>query len=151
MPESPDIGHDTIETESLQACGLGRRILVMAYDALALIALMMVVTALLLMTPLRDQKAFVDVLPTLILFITWYLYLAWCWQQGLTLGMRAWRVKIEFYGERRAGWGRYGLRFLVSLVSAACLGLGFIWSLFDSRQQTWHDMASNSRLVRTPR
>lgn len=151
MPEITDSRNGPCEADAAQPCGPGRRLLVMVYDAIALIALMMAVMALLLMTPLRDQTAFVDFMPTAILFVTWFLYLAWCWRRGLTLGMRAWRVKIEFQGEHQAGWRRYGIRFLVSLVSAACLGLGFVWSLFNPQHLTWHDIASHSRLIRTPK
>ena len=85
-----------------QPCGLGRRLLVMAYDAIALIALMMAVTAILLLTPLRNQTAFLDPMPTLVLLVTWFLYLGWCWRRGLTLGMRAWRVRLVFDSE--PGW-----------------------------------------------
>ena len=123
----------------------------MAYDAIALIALMMAVTALLLMTPVGEQTAFIDPLPTVIMFVTWFLYLAWCWRRGLTLGMRAWRVRLIFYGDKKPGLGTCAVRFIVSLASAACLGLGFLVSLFDSERRTWHDRASNSYLVRTPK
>ena len=119
----------------------------MTYDAIAVVAVLMAVTALSLMTPLRDQKAFVDPLPTLVLLLSWYLYLALCWR-GLTLGMRAWRVRLVFAEDQQPGWGRLAVRFLVSLASAACLGLGFISGLFDPRQRTWHDRASKSWLVR---
>lgn len=151
MPETSGMNSKKTETEPPQPCGLGRRILIMAYDAIALVALMMAVTALLLMTPIGDQTAFVDPLPTVIMFVTWFLYLAWCWRRGLTLGMRAWRVKLVFHGEEKPGWGKYAIRFIVSLASAACLGLGFLSSLFDSEHRTWHDRASDSRLVRTPK
>jgi len=123
----------------------------MAYDAVAVIALMMAVTALLLFTPLSRQTALQDPRPTLVLFATWFFYLAWCWRHGgLTLGMRAWRVRLGFDGGDTPGWGRCLLRFAVSLLSAAALGLGFMWALFDREHRTWHDIASRSILVRQP-
>lgn len=142
----------TPDSEPPLPCGLIRRFLVMAYDAVAVIALMMLVTALLLLTPLSDQKAFVDPLPTAIMMLTWFLYLAWCWRRaGLTLGMRAWRVKLVFEDVPTPGWGRCLARFLVSLVSAAALGLGFAWCLFNPERRAWHDLVSKSALVRTPK
>ena len=121
----------------------------MAYDAVAIIALMMSATALLLLTPLRDQVAMKDPMPTLILAITWFLYLAWCWRAGgMTLGMRAWRVRLVPGDGSRPGWGQCLSRFLVSFLSAAALGAGFAWSLFDPGQRTWHDIASRTVLVR---
>ena len=33
---------------------------------------------------------------TLYLLVVWFLYLAWCWRKGgMTVGMRAWRVRIR--------------------------------------------------------
>ena len=78
----------------------------------------------------------------------WFFYLAWFWRRGMTVGMRAWRVRIEQDDGGKPGWIRCLVRFLVALVSAACLGLGFWWSLFDPGKRTWHDMASRTRLLR---
>lgn len=123
----------------------------MGYDAVAVIALMMGVTAVALFTPLSDQTALKDPLPTLLLLVTWFLYLTWCWRGGLTVGMRAWRVKLVFDDVEQPGWGRCLLRFTVSLLSAAALGLGFIWAMFEPNRRTWHDLASRSRLIRSRR
>ena len=123
----------------------------MGYDAVAVIALMMAVTALALLTPLRHQTALKDPLPTLLLLLTWFLYLAWCWRAGMTVGMRAWRVRLVFDDGEKPGWTRCLLRFTISLASAATLGLGFVWSLFNAERRSWHDLASRSRLVRIPR
>ena len=122
----------------------------MAYDTVAVIALMMAVTALMLLTPLGSQTALKDPLPTILLVITWFVYLAWCWRRGgLTLGMRAWRVRLVFETGTQPSWARCMLRFIVSLVSAAVLGLGFVWTLFNKDRRSWHDLASASALVRT--
>ena len=37
------------------------------------------------------------------------------------------------------------LRFLVSLISALPLGLGFWWVLWDPEKETWHDKAAGTR------
>jgi hypothetical protein len=39
-------------------------------------------------------------------------------------------------------------RFLLSLLSAAALGMGFLWSLLDRQQRCWHDRLSGTRLFR---
>lgn len=130
-------------------CGLGRRLLVMAYDATALLPLFMLVAALFRLTPLGDQIALRDPALTATLTATWFLYLAWCWRRGgLTLGMRAWRVRLISGGGESFGWGRCLIRFAVSLASAAALGAGFAWAWTNPQRNTWHDLASSSRLVR---
>lgn len=122
----------------------------MVYDALAIFALLLLATALALLAGSGQVTAGRDPLFTFYLLAVWFFYLAAFWRRGMTLGMRAWRVKIEKEGGGRPGWGHCLLRFLVALVSAAFLGLGFWWSLFEKHQRGWHDLASGTRLVRTP-
>ena len=43
------------------------------------------------------------------------------------------------------------LRFMVSIASWLCLGLGFFWSLFDKQKRAWHDIYSDTQLVRIPK
>jgi uncharacterized RDD family membrane protein YckC len=45
------------------------------------------------------------------------------------------------------GYGRAFVRWLVSLVSGVVILLGYLWMLWDSEKQTWHDKAANSVVV----
>lgn len=129
-------------------CSLWRRLLVMAYDAVAVVVLMMLTTAVAMLLGFRELNVLEDPLYAFALALTWFLYLAWCWRRGgITLGMRAWRVRLERSDGGRTGWGACGLRFAASLVSAAALGLGFWWSLFDRQRRCWHDILSGTRLL----
>lgn len=130
-------------------CGLGRRLLIMAYDAVAVIALMMLATALAMLLGFRELNVLSDPLYAATLLLTWFAYLAWCWRSGgMTLGMRAWRVRIERVGGGLPGWAECARRFAAALLSAAALGLGFWWALFDRERRCWHDRLSGTRLVR---
>ncbi len=121
----------------------------MLYDALAVIALLLLATALALLAGSGQVIAGQDPLFTLYLALVWFLYLAWFWRKGgMTVGMRAWKVMIVSDRGGVPGWGQCALRFLVSLVSAACFGLGFAWSLFEPEKRTWQDLASGTRLLR---
>ena len=132
------------------ACGFVRRTLVMLYDAVVILALMMFATGLVLLVHPATVTAGKDFWYTLYLLIVWFLYLAWCWQHGgLTLGMRAWRVRLVSDNAQPVGWVQSGLRFGASFVSALPLGAGYIWSLFDRERRAWHDHWSRSRLCRT--
>lgn len=132
---------------SSQPCGLLRRLLIMVYDAAVVVALLMAATVGAMLAGFGGRTAMVDPAFTLYLALVWYLYLAWCWRRGMTLGMRAWRVRIENLQSRRPGWGACSIRFAVSLVSAAVLGAGFFWSLADGQKRSWHDIASKTRLL----
>jgi len=134
------------------ACGLVRRCLVMVYDALIVIALLFI--AALLALPFTGDRAQVlhDPWYTAWIMGVWFAYFGWCWTQGgQTLGMRAWRVRICSDQGGRIGWWAALLRFAVSCVSAAALGLGFLWAWTNPQRASWHDLASRTRLRYTPR
>ena len=43
------------------------------------------------------------------------------------------------------------IRCLGALLSAACLGLGYLWKLVDRNHRYWHDYLSGTRLVLLPK
>jgi uncharacterized RDD family membrane protein YckC len=47
------------------------------------------------------------------------------------------------------GFGRAFIRWLVSLISGVVIVLGYLWMLWDSEKQTWHDKAANAVVVPT--
>lgn len=124
----------------------------MVYDGLAVVALLLLATSAAMLAGFREVMAGRDFLFTAWLFLVWFVYLAWCWRGGgMTIGMRAWRVSIERADGGRPGWGQCLVRFVVSLLSAGLLGVGFAWSIFDSKGLTWHDLASRTRLWHQPK
>lgn len=76
-------------------------------------------------------------------------YFAWCWTHGgQTLGMRAWRLRIQRRGGGTPRWGEALLRYVGALLSWAALGLGFLWIGIDRERMSWHDRLSATRIVR---
>jgi uncharacterized RDD family membrane protein YckC len=74
----------------------------------------------------------------------------WFWiHGGQTLGMKSWRVRVVAEDGGRPSFRQALIRYLFAWVSAAALGLGFLWVLFDPEQQTWHDRVSGTRLLMT--
>ena len=130
-------------------CGLFRRLAIMFYDFAIVISLLMLATLLALLVGFRDPMAMKDPVYTAYLLSIWFIYLTWCWHKGgMTVGMRAWRVRIEDENGNRPSWGKSTIRFLAALLSTAAAGIGFLWALGDSRNRTWHDLLSGTRLVR---
>lgn len=69
---------------------------------------------------------------------------------GQTVGNRA--VGIRVLDAESGGsitYARAFIRFLVSIVSGFVLLLGYLWMLWDSRNQTWHDKVANSLVVKS--
>ncbi|MEN0106788.1 MAG: RDD family protein [Pseudomonas sp.] len=147
------------------AVGLLRRFAAMFYDFLLCVALLMVTTLAYQQIVLRlifggDRlKEMADsgalngdpVLSTL-LFCMLFAFFAKFWTHGgQTLGMQVWRVRVQNADGSAIDLWQALLRFMISIASWLCLGLGFFWALWDKDKRTWHDIYSETRLVQLPK
>ena len=125
----------------------------MAYDAMLLAAIVFLAALPLPAVPDSIQQTwwFRTGLRGYLLGVS-FLFFGWFWVHGgQTLGMRAWRIRLVTAAGGRPAWRHALIRFPAALLSLAPLGLGFCWSLVDSRRRTWHDILSRTRLVVVPR
>ena len=130
-------------------CTLPRRLMVMLYDSLIILGLLMLASAVALPIGNPEKIAFRDVGFTLWLLLVCFVYLAGCWHlAGMTVGMRAWRVKLIDADGGTISWWRCCLRFITGFASLGVFGLGFWWSLFDHKKRCWHDLAGRTLLIR---
>ena len=124
----------------------------MLYDAVILLGLLMVAAAIALPFGGAQKVAFHDFWFTLWLLFVCFIYLGVCWRHGgMTIGMRAWRLRLISDNEQLISWPRCLLRFTVGLVSLVAFGVGIFWALIDSKNRGWHDLAAHTLLIRTPR
>jgi len=133
-------------------CGLLRRLAAVAYDSLLLLAVLFIASAAVL--PLTGGEAVRARNPlfTSYIFFVAFFFFGWFWTHGgQTLGMRAWRIRVQRYDGRAISWWQALLRYLVAYVSWAAAGLGFLWALVDREKLTWHDRYSESVLVVLPK
>jgi uncharacterized RDD family membrane protein YckC len=85
---------------------------------------------------------------TLLVGIGYYTYFHG--STGQTPGDAALSIRIvDKDGGGSIGYGRAFVRWLVSIISGAVLLLGYLWMLWDSEKQTWHDKAANAVVVPT--
>jgi uncharacterized RDD family membrane protein YckC len=69
-------------------------------------------------------------------------------ERGQTLGQMALGIRVVGLDTGSSiGYGRAFIRWLVSLISAAVLLLGYLWMLWDKEKQCWHDKAANDVVV----
>ena len=133
--------------------GLGRRLLVMFYDGFLLVGVWFVagIPFVMFVGPNTIQThVVVRFIFQGYLLLATYIFFAWFWTHGgQTLGMRTWKVKLCGLDDRPVSWRQATGRYLASLLSLACLGLGFLWVLFDRDKLAWHDRLSSTHLVRT--
>jgi uncharacterized RDD family membrane protein YckC len=131
--------------------GVRRRLAALIYDSVLLAGPIAVYAALVVM--LRSGTA---VAPNTLWFSTGLaaipaLFFCWFWTHGgQTLGMVAWRVRIEASDGAPLSWGRALLRYCAALISMLPAGLGFVWALWDTERATWHDRISGTRMVSVP-
>jgi len=121
----------------------------MLYDAFILLGLLILATALALPFGDPEKVALHHAWFTLWLLAVCCAYLGACWRYGgMTVGMRAWRVRLIGDDEQMVSWPRCLLRFLIGLVSLGAFGLGIFWSLLDSKNRGWHDLAARTILIK---
>lgn len=135
---------------------LPRRLTAILYDVLLVVALVAVVNGLALgaLVQLTDgkQQVLTENLVQLLTLLSVFGFYSIFWlKSGQTLGMQAWRIKlVDFHGGRPTA-GKALLRCLGACLSAACLGLGYLWCLVDRNNRYWHDYLSGTELILLPK
>jgi uncharacterized RDD family membrane protein YckC len=137
--------------------GLLRRLGAVLYDAMLLLALLMIATAAFL--PLTGGEAldpgahpaleFVYRM-VLVLLIVGYFGTFWT-RRGQTLGMASWRLRIERNDGATLGWRDTTLRLAAALLSWLPFGLGYLWIAIDPQHRAWHDRLSGTRILLVPK
>ncbi|MCK9814267.1 hypothetical protein BK634_06135 [Pseudomonas chlororaphis] len=146
------------------AAGLGRRLAAMFYDFLLCTALLIVtggVYKLIQMQIIGESKMRAltesgaldgDPLYSTVLLLVLFGFFAKFWtHSGQTLGMQVWGIRVQNTDGSPISLWQALLRFMVSMASWLCAGLGFFWVLVDKQQRAWHDIYSDSRIVRIPK
>jgi len=142
----------TIDPDTLPTSGLLRRLGAIVYDTLLLAAILLVAGFIPLLflgsAELGGARPFLQTY----LFIIVFMFFAWFWTHGgQTLGMRAWRLRIQNEDGSPINWTQSMLRFMCGMVSLGAFGLGFLWILVDPKKLAWHDRFSNSKVIILPK
>jgi len=138
---------------SLPPAGLLRRLLVILYDALLLVAILALAILIWLAAfgPVIENPSHVGPFRLYVLSVA-FLYFGWFWtHSGQTLPMKTWRVQVINDDGGPIVWPQALMRFCMAVISWLPLGLGYWWALLESDRRCWHDRASRSRLVLLPK
>ncbi|PIV32606.1 MAG: RDD family protein [Lysobacterales bacterium CG02_land_8_20_14_3_00_62_12] len=123
---------------------LWKRLLAGLYDLFPLVALWMIATALWMPFShgqARLQQEPLQSLYRLTLIGVTVAYYAWSWHRGgATIGMRAWRLRVQTEAGALLSFRAASGRFAFGLVALACAGIGLGWALFDRKRRMWHDL-----------
>jgi len=122
----------------------------MLYDSLLIAALWMVVGSI--GVALNGGEATSGPLFKSTLFLITFLFFGLFWtRSGQTLGMMAWRLRIETEQGGGISWMQALLRFFTAGAAALPAGMGYWWMLIDKQQRTWQDRYSETRVVVLPK
>jgi len=126
--------------------GLLRRLAAMLYDGLIVVALWMF--TLILIVPLVNGPVGGAPLQSLF-FLELFAFQVYFWlTRGQTIGMLAWRLRLSSATGATVTLRQLTIRFFASLLALLCLGIGYLWILFDTQRRSWGDIASGTRIVR---
>lgn len=76
----------------------------------------------------------------------------WFWtRSGQTLGMIAWRIKLETLDGELISLQQGLIRYFAAWPSFFFFGLGFLWLYLDSQGDAAHDKLSRSKVVLLPK
>ena len=132
---------------SLRRCGLPRRLVIILYDGIVVIAIAFFAAMPVVM--LHGGAVEGSPLFTLYLLAVVFAFFGGFWTHGgQTIGMRAWRTRAVRRDGKPLRWRDAAIRYVAALISWAALGAGFWWCLFDREGLAWHDRISGTELIR---
>jgi uncharacterized RDD family membrane protein YckC len=158
MPES---------TVELRPAGVGRRLAALVYDSFLIFGLMVV--PLFLLAAIVDHYTAaarpgngavihnipsIAPAPLLLLYEAAVIVIFYCYfwrRNGQTLGMQAWRLRLDSNSGGRPGLRQCLLRMLAGIPALLAAGLGYWWIWIDRERRSWHDRASGTRVVVLPK
>jgi uncharacterized RDD family membrane protein YckC len=126
--------------------GILRRLGALTYDSLLLLALLLVSMAII--TPFTDEETIrANQLPYFgYLLSICFLFFGWFWTHGgQTLGMRAWKIRLETFAGEDISWGQALSRFVLAIIT---LGTGLLWCLFNPRKLALYDHLTGTHMIR---
>ena len=78
-----------------------------------------------------------------------YLVIFWMYYDGATPGKRLLAIRIIRENEQKITFPTAIVRIIGMIFSSLPLGLGYLWVLWDSKKQSWHDKLAKTYVIRT--
>lgn len=144
----------TIDTDSqtLAPAGLFRRLAAFVYDILLLTAILFIAAFVALLFSGGEAVSPGNPWYQTYLFTLSFIFYAWFWTRGgQTLGMRAWRLRVESMDGGPINLGQSLLRFMAGMVTMMTGGLAMLWMFINKDKRALHDIFSDTRVVVLPK
>jgi uncharacterized RDD family membrane protein YckC len=84
-----------------------------------------------------------------IYFILWFGYFVWMVGKfGATIGKMAMKIKIVKENGEKVNYSDAFIRELASYLSFIVFFLGYLWVIWDSKKQSWHDKIAKTIVIK---
>lgn len=153
--------------QTLPAAGVWRRLAAAVYDGFLMFAVLFVASLLPALAFNADQlgsspatdsvvhelnaplHGWAYSIYLLMLIVAFY---GWFWRKnGQTLGMQAWRLKLESCDGQPVSWKQVAVRLPIAFLAFFLCGAGYWWAWIDRQGRCWQDIASATRVLQLPK
>lgn len=156
-----------------------KRLLAMFYDSFLLIAVLFLAMAIMLLVSGGYQFQAGNPLMTVYLLLVSFVFFGWFWTHGgQTLGMRAWKLRVQQHAGEAITWRQAAVRFITALPAWIVLFIGIalaadirlyayswldqlsrlpkwlilivgiVWLVVDQWPDSWRDKVSGTRIIK---
>lgn len=128
--------------------GIARRLASLAYDALLIVALVLVMTFPFVGMTSGKVSTGSRYALQIYLLVVCGAYFVWFWRHGgQTLPMKTWHIKLVTQFGGRLTWGLAIKRYAYAAAGTFALGITYIWAIFDRDRQFLHDRLAGTRII----
>ena len=136
----------------MENSGFFRRIFSLLYDCFAVLGIILSLTLLLVLLNggAPEKGSIADLLQLFITVLSGPIFFSYFWlvNDGQTLGMQAWKIKL--ISEERLSIRICLLRCAFSTFSFLFFGLRYLYILINKEKKSLADIATKTRIIRIP-
>jgi len=131
--------------------GLMRRLLALLYDSILIIGIYMsyvILVTYLNGSALESQLEILFLQFSFIIFIFLFYCYFWKFNNGQTLGMQVWKIKLVSSGNEEININKMVLRCALSMIFSLFFLSNFIFIIFNKERKTLGDYFSKTKLLK---
>jgi uncharacterized RDD family membrane protein YckC len=131
--------------------GLMRRLLALLYDSILIIGIYMsyvILVTYLNGSALESQLEILFLQFSFIIFIFLFYCYFWKFNNGQTLGMQVWKIKLVSSGNEEININKMVLRCALSIIFSLVFLSNFIFIIFNKERKTLGDYFSKTKLLK---
>jgi uncharacterized RDD family membrane protein YckC len=131
--------------------GLMRRLLALLYDGILIIGIYMsyvILVTYLNGSALEGQLEILFLQFSFIIFIFLFYCYFWKFNNGQTLGMQVWKIKLVSLGNEEININKMVLRCALSMIFSLVFLSNFIFIIFNKERKTLGDYFSKTKLLK---